>query len=178
MRCVRASSILKHGWLPGPRRTMGSAFRFAMERDVRKRAEVENARNANKKPMKYFKVRFGVSIDPLKQDQATQPILVNGEVISVTLGKVYILPESHIEVLENTRVPNIMPATSSESDTNFLKTKDGKAYEIRGHKDRVAWTKMEEVTKKEYEKERARNRDLFRDWQIRTGKEAEQASQD
>ena len=153
-------------------------FRFAMERDARRRSEIENARNSNKKPMKYFRVKFGASIDPLKQDQATQPLLVNGEVISISLGKVYILPESYIEVLENARTLNIIPATSSESDTNFLKTKDGKAYEIRGHKERVAWTRMEEVSKADYEKERSHNRDLFRDWQIRTGKEAEQASQD
>jgi hypothetical protein len=153
-------------------------FRFAMERDARRRSEIENARNSNKKPMKYFRVKFGASIDPLKQDQATQPLLVNGEVISISLGKVYILPESYIEVLENARTLNIIPATSSEGDTNFLKTKDGKAYEIRGHKERVAWTRMEEVSKADYEKERSHNRDLFRDWQIRTGKEAEQASQD
>jgi hypothetical protein len=153
-------------------------FRFAMERDARRKSEIESARNANKKPMRYFRVKFGVSIDPLKPDQATQPILVNGEVITITLGRQYILPESYIEVLENARTLNIMPATSSESDTNFLKTKDGKAYEIRGHKDRVAWTRLEEVTREDYLKERARNQDVFRDWQIRTGKEAEQASQD
>jgi len=113
-------------------------------------------------PRKYWKISVHASGDPLKPDQISQPVVVNGEVKILYLNSKAIVDDCFLEVLNNSVRPNMAPRTGR---------KDGDTFELIGWKSRVNFSVIGEATQAEYDEYSKKNKDRFDKFQLEQAKE-------
>ena len=135
-------------------------FKYIVEMQARR--DRESLKVADKTPMKFFKISVHTTADPLKQDQISQPVVVNGELLMLFLNSKTIVKQPFLEALNNSLRPNMVP------------NKDGKEHDttrIIGWRGRVNYSIDGEATEAEYRDYAAKNKDRFEKFQIERTRE-------
>jgi len=124
--------------------------------EERKRMEAE-ARNANRAPMKYVRVRFNTVGNPNRPDVLTETITLNGMRNVVTLGEEGIISEAELEIIEHARTKKYQALT---------KKRDGMPLQEVGWQDRLSISIMKrDVPVEEYLEYRRKNNALIQQFQ-------------
>ena len=138
-------------------------FRHILE--LQRHRDQESMQRASLVPKKYWKIKVLTSADPLKQDQVSHPVLVNGELKVLFLNHNAIIEDSFLECLNNSVRPNLVPKTGRP---------DGDMTEAVGWRGRINFSVIGEATEAEWQAYRANNKDRFERFQIERSKEPQQ----